>query len=58
MRTIWKKDSPAATRRWANAGLMLVRRLRRWPNIEPTSAHRLVAAGSKLPLGLPQKYLQ
>ena len=37
-------------RRWANAGLLLAHRLRRWPNSKPTLAQRLMFAG--LPLVL------
>ena len=33
----------ANSRRWASAGLMLVHRLRRWPNFKPTLAHWLFA---------------
>ena len=36
---------PANTGRIANAGLMLVHRLRRWPNIKPALAQRLVFVG-------------
>ena len=38
-------DHPANTRHWAIVGSMLVHRLRRWPNIEPTMAKCLVFAG-------------
>ena len=38
----------ANTRRWADVVLMLVNRLRRWPNIKTTSAWRLVFAGYTL----------
>ena len=31
------------TKRWPDVGLMLVHRLRRWPNIKPTSGERLVS---------------
>ena len=32
-------------RRWANVGLLLAHRLRRWPNSKPTLAQRLTFAG-------------
>ena len=38
-------DSPANTIHRAIAGSMLVHRLRRWPNIEPTMTQCLVFAG-------------
>ena len=37
---------PSNTRRWANSGLMLVQRLRRWPNIKPPLAQHLGFAGT------------
>ena len=40
-------DYRANTKRWHNASLMLVHRLRRWPNIKLTLYQRLVFAGSK-----------
>ena len=36
--------SPENTKRWPNVGLMLVQRLRRWANINPTLGERLVSA--------------
>ena len=39
---------PANTRRSPDAGLMLVHRLRRWPNIKPASGERFVIAGYDL----------
>ena len=39
------REIPANTRRSANVGLMLGQRRRRWPNIKPTLAERLVFAG-------------
>ena len=36
---------PANTRRWTNAGLMLAQRRRRWANITPALAQRLVSHG-------------
>ena len=33
---------------WPNAGLMLVHRLRRWPNINPALGQRLLFAGMQL----------
>ena len=36
---------PANTRRWTNAGLMLVQRLRRWSSIKPALVQRLVCWG-------------
>ena len=35
------------TRRWTSANLMLVHRLRRWPNINPTFVKRLELAGCR-----------
>ena len=35
---------PTRTRRLTNVGLMLVHRLRRWPNIKPALVKRLVSA--------------
>ena len=32
-------------RRWPDVGLLLVHRLRRWPNRKPTLAQRLMVAG-------------
>ena len=32
-------------RHWANVGLMLVQRRKRWANIKPTLAQRLMFAG-------------
>ena len=38
-------DHRAALTHYTNAGLMLVHRLRRWPNIKPTLAETSVATG-------------
>ena len=40
--------SPANTRRWSEAGLMLVQRRRRWSSIKPASLQRLVHIGTTL----------
>ena len=40
--------TPANTRRWLNAGLMLGRRRRRLPNIKPALGQRLVFAGTEI----------
>ena len=45
MRIIWLTHFPVITRRSPNVGLMLVHRLRHWPNIKPTLSERLVIAG-------------
>ena len=37
--------SPVNTTRWHNTGLMLVHRLRWWPNIKPALVQRLVSVG-------------
>ena len=44
----WKTLPPytADTRRWINAGLTSVHRLRRWTSVKPTLIQRLVSAGS------------
>ena len=47
--TRWE-SSPANTRRWANTDLMLVHRLRRWPNMKSAFVQRLVFAGR---VGIP-----
>ena len=39
------KMIPVNTSCWANAGLMLAHRLRRWPNINPSLAQRVLFAG-------------
>ena len=39
-------DIPANARRWANAGLMLVQRRRRWTNIKPALIQRFMSARS------------
>ena len=39
-----RQDNSASTRRWPGAVLMLYHRLRRWSNIRPASAQRLVLA--------------
>ena len=44
---------PANTRHWDSVGLLLVHRLRRWPNIKPTLSQCLVLAG--IVLALPAK---
>ena len=36
---------PVNTKRWPNAGSMLVQRRRRWTNIEPALGQRLVFLG-------------
>ena len=36
---------PANMRFWLNVGLLLVHRLRRWPNSKPTLGQRLIFAG-------------
>ena len=42
----WKVSSYTAnTKRSPGAGLMLAQRLRRWPNIKPAPAQRLVFTG-------------
>ena len=38
------QHTPANTRRWTNAVLMLGQRRRRWANINTTLGHRLVFA--------------
>ena len=38
----WQDSYPANTSHWSIVGLMLVHRLRRWPNIKPTMTRRLV----------------
>ena len=38
------RTQPTRTRRLTNVGLMLVHRLRRWPNIKPALVKRLVSA--------------
>ena len=45
-------STPASTKRSANAGTMLAHRLRRWPNIVPTLAGRLVFAGTSVSVQL------
>ena len=40
-------DNPTNTKRSPSAGLMLVHRLRRWPNIEPALGGRLALAGNR-----------
>ena len=45
-----RRDLPANTRRWSNAGLMLSQRRRRWPNIKPALDQRLVCAGLLIPV--------
>ena len=40
---VWSvSDTAGNTRRSLNAGLLLVQRRRRWPNIKPTLGERLV----------------
>ena len=41
----WSNWCPENTRHWPTAGLMLVHRLRRCPNIEPILGQRLRFAG-------------
>ena len=41
-------SNPANTRRWGNVGFMLGQRRRRWANIKPTLAQRLVFAGNTI----------
>ena len=36
----------AGAKRWPNVDLMLAQRLRRWPNMKPTSSQCFVSAGS------------
>ena len=43
------KHQPVNTRRSANVGTMLAQRRRRWANIVPTSAERLVFVGCNQP---------
>ena len=38
-------NHPAITSRWHNAGLLLLYSLRCWPNISPSSGHRLELSG-------------
>ena len=50
-------SDPVRTRRWPAAGLMLVHRLRRWPNIRPAAGQRLVFTGES-PRKFEVQYVQ